>query len=453
MVKQPQTTNGEIDPAGSTESGHSQILQTHLQRAFDFLQDQDGALFAFLSQPKRIITVNFPVEMDDGSLSMFHGYRVIHNRLLGPGKGGIRFHPQLTCDEVCRLAALMTWKSALIDVPFGGAKGGVTCDTKSLSENERRHITRRFITELGDTIGPHTDIPAPDLYTDEQTMAWVYDTYDIMHPGRNNLPVVTGKPLEIGGSLGRREATGRGCQYATERLIARLDIPGLKSLQGSRVVIQGFGNVGSVAAWLFQEAGALIIAISDSQGGICNEKGIDLKAATEFKKIHGTLVGLPETRSITNDDLLLLDCDVLIPAALGNQIREDNADHIHARLVVEAGNGPTTPKADDILSRRGIPVLPDILANAGGVIVSYFEWVQNIENEKWDLEEINDKLKLKMYHGVDLVFDRWRALVSQDSSAKDVKAGQAGHPDLRTAALVVAIERLARVTRERGIWP
>jgi len=452
-VKDPKKNKAELVASETKGPEPTEILHTHLQRAFDCLQERDGELFAFLSQPKRIITVNFPVEMDDGSLSMFHGYRVIHNRLLGPGKGGIRFHPQLTCDEVCRLAALMTWKSALIDVPFGGAKGGVTCDTKTLSENELRHITRRFITELGDDIGPNTDIPAPDLYTNEQTMAWVYDTYDIMHPGRNNLPAVTGKPLELGGSLGRYEATGRGCLYATERFLTRADIPGLKSLQGARVVIQGFGNVGSVAAWLFQEAGAVILAVSDTQGGIFHEKGIDLKAATEFKQAHGTLVGLPETRSITNDDLLLLDCDILIPAALDNQIREDNAEKICAKLVVEAANGPATPKADHILNRRGIPLLPDILANAGGVMVSYFEWVQNIENEKWDLDEVNDKLKVKMHHGVDVVFDRWRNLVSRFTTAADQKGDQDEYPDLRTAALVVAIERLARVTRERGIWP
>lgn len=443
----------EASATGVTEYDPSQILQTHLQCAFDCLKGMDGELFNFLRQPKRVITVNFPVEMDDGSLRMFQGYRVIHNRLLGPGKGGIRFHPQLTRDEVCGLAALMTWKSALLDVPFGGAKGGVACDTKDLSKSELRRITRRFITELGDNIGPHTDIPAPDLYTDQQTMAWIYDTYDIMHPGRNNLPVVTGKPIDIGGSVGRHEATGRGCLYATERFLARAGLSGLKSLHGARVAVQGFGNVGSIVAWLFQEAGAVILAISDSHGAIFNEDGIDLKAATDFKQAHGTIVGLPETRSLTNDDLLSLECDILIPAALSNQIRGENAENIRAKLIVEAANGPTTPNADLVLNRRGIPLLPDILANAGGVIVSYFEWVQNIENEKWDLEEVNGKLKGKIHHGVDMVFDRCRGLVNQSRSPDNGQSDQSTTINMRTAALVVAIERLARVTQERGIWP
>ena len=436
-----------------------EVVEQHLQQAFDCLQDLDRGLIAMLSQPKRVMNVNFPVEMDDGSLQMFQGYRVLHSRILGPGKGGIRFHPQVSSEEVAGLAALMTWKCALIDVPFGGAKGGVTCNPKSLSENELRHITRRYISELGDNIGPHTDIPAPDLYTDERTMAWVYDTYDIMHRGRNNLPVVTGKPLDMGGSQGRLEATGRGCLYTTERFLAKDGFCDIESIRHARVVVQGFGNVGAVVARLFRDAGAIILAISDTQGGIFNEDGIDLDAAAMFKQAHGTVVGLPETRTITNEDLPGLECDILIPAALSHQICCGNAKNIRAKLVVEAANGPTSPAADRILNHRGIPVLPDILANAGGVTVSYFEWVQNIENEQWDLSEVNAKLKRKMYHGVDVVFDRWRQLAkitapaTTETVVKPTQDNQDTFPSLRTAALVVAIERLSRVMLKRGIWP
>lgn len=423
------------------------ITELRLQRAVDRLEGISHELLGFLKAPRRTISVCFPVRMDDGAVRIFDGHRVLHNRVLGAGKGGIRYHPALSVDEVRFLATLMTWKCALVDVPFGGAKGGVTCDVKSLSASELERITRRFITELGDNIGPHTDIPAPDLYTNEQTMAWVYDTYDILHPGRNNLPVVTGKPLDLGGSAGRREATGRGVLYATQRFLAKRMVPGLDSVKGARVAIQGFGNVGAVAAELFQEAGARVVAVSDSQGGIFSEQGIDLTAARAYKQTHGTLVGLPDTLSLANAALLELECDILIPAALSNAVCADNAERVRARLIVEAANGPVTPAADDILYSRGIPVLPDILANAGGVTVSYFEWVQNNENERWELKEVNGKLKTKMQHAVDAVVNRWR------TSADDDGATDAPRPDLRTVALMVAIERLARITLERGFWP
>lgn len=439
------------------------VVETHLQEAFHYLGDLNDSTMAMLSQPKRRITVYFPVEMDDGSLKMFLGYRALHTRILGPGKGGIRFHPHVSSDEVAELAALMTWKCALVDIPFSGAKGGVNCDPKVLSENELRRITRRYISELGDNIGPHTDIPAPDLYTNERTMAWVYDTYDIMHPGRNNLPIVTGKPLHIGGSQGRREATGRGCLYATERFLAKSHSTGITSILNTSVVIQGFGEVGSAVANLFQEAGAIILAISDTQGAIFDEHGIDLAAASEFKKTHGTVVGLPETRTITNQDLLELECDILIPAAISNQICEANAENIRAKLVVEAANNPTSPKADAILRQRGIPIIPDIVASAGGVTVSYFEWVQNIQNQRWDLVEINSRLKRKIFLSVDRVLNRWQQLTSEflpsvKDHAEDNEVSANVHqplepPTLRTAALVVAIERLSLVTKERGIWP
>ena len=415
-------------------------------------------LIDFLKSSKQTISLCFPVEMDDGSIKTFHGFRVIHNQIMGPGKGGIRFHPDVSEAEVRALAALMTWKCALINVPFGGAKGGVICDTKLLSESELRRITRRFITELGDNIGPYTDIPAPDLYTNEQTMAWVYDTYNVFHHGHNNLPVVTGKPLDIGGSAGRTEATGRGCFYATQHFLETTGMTKIKSLRGARVVVQGLGNVGSVVAQLFHQAGAHIIAVSDSQGGIYheNQQGLDINTVLEYKNKHGKVVGLPGTQTVTNEDLLLLECDILVPAALGNQIHSDNAAAVKTKLLVEAANAPVTSAADKILSAKNIPVLPDILANAGGVTVSYYEWVQNIENEQWPLVEINRKLKSRMHTAVDEVVSQWQKLsdcISSSDDAKEKEVHQTENPDLRTAAVMVAIDRLAKVTLERGIWP
>jgi glutamate dehydrogenase (NAD(P)+) len=430
----------------------------HFRRARVHLKSFKRGLIDFFEAPKRSLGVCFPVEMDDGSVRTFRGYRILHNHVLGPGKGGIRYHPDVTGTEVAALATLMTWKCALVKVPFGGAKGGVACDPKSLSEIELRRITRRFVHELGDNIGPHTDIPAPDLYTNEQTMAWIYDTYDLLHPGSNNRPVVTGKPLELGGSLGRREATGLGAYFATERFLEIEPPANLPRLAGATVAIQGSGQVGQVAAGAFREAGALVIALSDSQGGIYCAEGLDLAAAEAHKHEHGTLVGLPETTTITNEDLLALDCDILVPAALGNQIRRDNAGQIKAKLVVEAANAPTTPAGDDILRQRGVVVLPDILVNAGGVTVSYFEWVQNIENQEWALDDINLRLRHRMNRAVDAVVECWRQLRTEtgqeDHAGEDGEAtAQGASVDLRTAALVVAVRRVAKATLQRGIWP
>jgi glutamate dehydrogenase (NAD(P)+) len=437
------------------------IGRHQFDRALPHLPAMVPGMIDFLKSPIRSISLCFPVEMDDGSVRTFHGYRVLHSRVRGPGKGGVRFHPDVTADEVRALAGWMTWKCALVDVPLGGAKGGVVCNAKELSERELRRITRRFISDLGDNIGPHTDIPAPDLYTNERTMAWIYDTYDVMHLGENNLPVVTGKPIDLGGSLGRNEATGRGVLYATERLIERGLAPGLDSVRGARVAIQGFGNAGAVAARLFHEAGAVILAVSDSQGAILAEDGLDPEAALRFKEEHGSVVGLANTRTLTNADLLELECDILIPAALENQIRRDNAPCVRARLVCEAANGPTTPAADDILYRSGVVVLPDIVANAGGVTVSYFEWVQNIENEQWDLDEVNSKLRRKMRQAVDAVVDRWERIQAEapapsaepDAPADEPPEADDRRVDLRTAAVVVAVERVAHVAVQRGIWP
>ncbi len=417
------------------------------QRAAGHLRGFKRGLIGSLSSPNRSITVRFPVEMDDGSVRTFTGYRVLHNGVMGPGKGGIRYHPEVNLEEVQSLAALMTWKCALVQLPFGGAKGGVCCNPKELGKAELRRITRRYISEIYEVIGPHTDIPAPDLYTDEQTMAWIYDTYEVLHPGHNNRPVVTGKPLELGGSYGRNEATGRGVFRTLERFLSLDTVPGLTSLEGARIAVQGFGEVGSVIARLLHEAGASIIAVSDSQGGVLRRGGLDISALLAFKRENGTVVGAPETLTITNEDLLALDCDILVPAALGNQIRADNAAMVNARLVVEAANGPTTPVADDILSTRGISVVPDILANAGGVTVSYFEWVQNIENEQWELGVVNEKLQKKMYRTVETVVKRSREIRTRSGDVENYPA------DIRTAALVLAIEKLGAATMQRGIWP
>lgn len=432
----------ELDPL--------RIAQARFQAASSYLSSFKRGLIDFFAFPKRSIELCFPIEMDDGSVRSFWGYRVLHNTVMGPGKGGIRYHPDVTLEEVQALAALMTWKCALIGVPFGGAKGGVVCDAKTLSDNELRRITRRFIADLGDAIGPYTDIPAPDMYTHEGTMAWIYDTYDRMHPGEDNRAVVTGKPLDLGGSEGRRDATGNGVVYATERFLEQGGVEGLQGLDGARVAIQGFGNVGQAAAALFRAHGARIVALSDSTGGIAVDDsgaGIDTEQALAHKQEHGSVVGLPGTQSITNEQLLAGECDILVPAALGNQITADNASQVRARVVVEAANGPVTPTADLDLAARGIPVLPDILANAGGVLVSYFEWVQNNQHDQWDAEYVEQKLRRKLHLAVDAVLARNRDLCAT-CVPEDVNGTL-----LRTSALALAVERVAQATLQRGIWP
>lgn len=434
-------------------------IEERLKNAIAYIQYVKPGLIDFLAAPKRSIIINFPVEMDDGNVEVFRGYRVVHNRANGPGKGGMRYHPDLSYQEVASLAALMTWKCVLIDVPFGGAKGGVCCDSKILSQNELRRITRRFIAELGDDIGPNTDIPAPDLYTNAQTMAWIYDTYDIMHPGLNNRPVVTGKPIDLGGSEGRQSATAQGCLYAVQRFLQNLAIPDIPTLASQRTAIQGFGEVGANVARLFQQAGAVIVAISDSQGGIYNETGLNLDEVVQHKQEQSTVVGLTGTMSISNDDLFQLDCDIIVPAATSNQIHAGNAQLVKAKMVVEAGNAPVTPEASQILARNGIYVLPDILINAGGVMTSYFEWVQNFENEHWTLEEINQKLERRMIRTVDTVIEKWRKLrekadvTTVNQAEIKEQSDKQTIVDLHTAALVVVLERLLITLEERGIWP
>ena len=435
------------------------IAQEQFSAAVRYLPDLDAGLVEFLIRPERLITVEFPIEKDDGTVETFVGHRVLHNHVRGPGKGGIRFHPDVTADEVRALAAWMTWKCAVVDVPFGGAKGGVACDPSELTEGELRRITRRFITQLGDAIGPFVDVPAPDVNTDGRTMAWIYDTYATLHPGENNLPVVTGKPLDIGGSRGRSQATGRGVLFACQRALARGVVPGLGSLDGATVAVQGFGKVGATAAHLFVQAGARVVAISDVTGGRYCADGVDMEAALVLRDATGVVDGLDGTEPISNDDLLALDVDVLVPAALENQIRADNVESVRARFVVEGANGPTTPAADRALFERGVPVLPDILANAGGVTVSYYEWVQNHENEQWDEDTVNAKLLAKMDRATDAVVDMQARINGDLDALQDARAerGLNGQPlapvDLRTAAYALAVRRVADVALQRGIWP
>jgi len=433
-------------PAGTSREDLNpfHVALEQFDRAARFIPELSNGLGEFLRRPAKAITLEFPVETDDGSVRMFVGHRVLHSNVRGPGKGGIRYHPDVTLDEVRALAAWMTWKCAIADVPFGGAKGGIQCDPRQLTENDLRRLTRRFISDLRDHIGPFKDVPAPDVNTNSRTMAWIYDTYDMIHQGKNNLGVVTGKPLSLGGSLGRTEATARGALYCAARAVERGLIDGLDSLVGASVVIQGFGNAGSIAAQLFAEAGARIIAVSDSRGGVVNPAGLDPLAVLEHKRTSGSVVGFAGSESLAEAELLALECDILIPAALENQIRADNADSVRARLIVEAANGPTTPAADERLAARGVVVLPDILANSGGVTVSYFEWVQNNESEQWELDEVNRKLQRKLERATDEVIAKQAELAQM--------VGQDG-PDLRTAAFVLGVKRVADVALQRGIWP
>ncbi|MFO1540309.1 MAG: Glu/Leu/Phe/Val family dehydrogenase [Chloroflexota bacterium] len=394
--------------------------------------DLDPGLRAVLREPRRELTVHFPVRMDDGSVRVFTGYRVQHNVGRGPAKGGIRYHPDVTLDEVKALAMWMTWKCAVVGIPFGGGKGGVAVDPKGLSRRELEKLTRRFTTELSVLIGPERDIPAPDVNTNAQVMAWILDTYS-MHQGHTVPAVVTGKPIALGGSEGRNEATARGAVFCIGEAAARMGMP----VAGARVAVQGFGNAGSVAAMLLAAEGARVIAVSDSAGGIHAPDGLDLGAPRAWKADHGVLAGVPAARTITNAELLALPCEILVPAALENQITGANAGAIGARLVAEAANGPTTPDADRILAERGIVVIPDILCNAGGVTVSYFEWVQDLNRDHWSETEVNGKLREIMVRAFGEV---WRM-------------HETATCDLRTAAYLVAVERVAKATELRGLYP
>jgi glutamate dehydrogenase (NAD(P)+) len=392
----------------------------------------DEGMGDFLRQPKRELTVNFPVTMDNGSMRMFTGYRVHHNTVRGPTKGGIRYHPNVDLNEVRALAMWMTWKCAVVNIPYGGAKGGVIVDPGKLSEDELRKLTRRFATEISIIMSPEGDIPAPDVNTNAQTMAWIMDTYS-MHKGYSIPAVVTGKPVQIGGSLGRVDATGRGVTVTTREA---LKLRG-KAFRDVKVAVQGFGNVGSYAAALMAAEGATIVAVSDASGGIANPKGLDIKAVRDYVATHKVVKGFAEADAITNEELLGFKCDVLAPCALENQITGKNADKVQAWIVAEGANGPTTPEADKILEDKGVMLIPDILCNAGGVTASYFEWVQDLQSFFWTEDEINARLERIMaqaFHAV--MFDSEKRKVGR-----------------RVAAQVLAIGRVAEAATLRGIYP
>jgi len=407
------------------------IAQIQFDIAAEYLKLDQG-LRQILRTPKRVLEVSIPTKMDNGQVKVFSGYRVQHNVARGPAKGGIRYHPAVTLDEVKALAAWMTWKTATVNIPYGGGKGGVICDPKRMTKSELERMTRRYTSEILPLIGPEKDIPAPDMYTDAQTMAWIMDTYS-MTKGYSSLGVVTGKPLSIGGSEGRNEATARGCLVAVEEACRVKKM----SIRGASVAIQGFGNAGSLAAKLFSEKKARVIAISDSRGGVFNSRGIDPLKAMRYKERSGTVVGMPGTSRISNDELLAMKCDILIPAALENVITLNNADQIKAKIVAEAANGPTTPHADEVLARKGIMLLPDILANAGGVTVSYFEWVQDLQSFFWSEAEVNAKLESVMR----------RAFAEVHESARKHRT------HMRTGAYCLAVGRVADATLVRGLFP
>jgi len=407
------------------------VALQQFDRAADHLPLKRG-IREFLAYPKRELTVHFPVKMDDGSVRIFTGYRIHHSTVLGPTKGGIRYHQDVSLNEIRALAMLMSWKCAVVGLPYGGAKGGVVVNPKRLSQNELEHLTRRYATEISILMSPEGDIPAPDVGTNPQVMAWIMDTYS-MHRGYSTPSVVTGKPTSIGGSQGRVEATGRGVAIATREMAKQLKLP----LEGARIVIQGFGNVGSVASVLLRKLGCKIIAVSDTRGGIVNTGGLDPARLVEHKDRTGSVVGFPGAETISNEALLEQPCEVLVPSALEGQINADNAPKLRTKLIVEGANGPVTPGADDILADRNITIIPDILANAGGVIVSYFEWVQGLQQFFWAEEEVNQNLE--------------RIMVRSFGQVLHV-AGER-KVSLRTAALVRAIDRVADALFTRGIYP
>ena len=416
-------------------SQHVNVLQMareQLAVAAQYL-DLDEGLHAVLAQPVRQLTVHFPVVFDNGEVQVFEGYRVHHNSSRGPTKGGSRYHPDVDIEETTALAMWMTWKCAVVNIPYGGAKGAVKVDTKQLSKRELEKLTRRYISDISILVGERSDIPAPDIGTNAQVMAWIMDTLS-MHTGHTVPGCVTGKPIELGGSEGRVEATGRGVIVAAEEASKTINM----NLAGAKIVVQGFGNVGSVAAKLAEEAGAIVVGVSDAVGAIYNEKGLPIaELVHRYSGREGGIAEYKDAQKISNSELLELPCDVLIPAAISAQITKENADKIKAKLVVEGANGPCTPDADHILSDKGVLVVPDVLANAGGVIVSYFEWVQDLQNFFWEENEVNNKLTRIMRHSYAAV----------DASMRSHKT------DMRTAAYIIGVKRVAEATVKRGIYP
>jgi len=408
-----------------------EIAVEQFDNAVKYLDIKHG-IVDMLRVPKRQLIVNFPVRMDDDSVKMFTGYRVHHSTARGPTKGGIRYHPDVTLDEVKALAMWMTWKCAVVGIPYGGAKGGVICNPKEMTLRELENLTRRYATEISVLMSPGGDIPAPDVNTNAQVMAWMMDTYS-MHKGYTVPAVVTGKPIQVGGSLGRNEATGRGVMFTTREALKHKGI----AIEGATVAVQGYGNVGSIGAGLLQDKGCKIIAASDSRGGIYNPKGFDARDVKRFKTETGTVVGYPGADVITNEELLELECDVLVPSALEKVITDENADRVKAKIIAEGANGPTTPEADRVFAEKGIFVVPDVLANAGGVTVSYFEWVQGLQFFFWSEQDINLKLR-------DIMIKAFSDVLAI-SKEKNV--------DMRIAAYILAIDRVAEAVMIRGIYP
>jgi len=408
-----------------------EIAQCQFETAAEKIGLDDG-MREVLRNPKRQLIVSIPTLMDDGSVKVFEGFRVQHNIARGPAKGGIRYHPKVTIDEVKALASWMTWKCATVNIPYGGGKGGVTCDPNRMSRGELERMPRRYASEISIIIGPDRDIPAPDVYTDSQTMAWIMDTYS-MTMGYSSLGVVTGKPMSMGGSAGRNEATARGTLFCIREACQVIRRP----LRGATVAVQGYGNAGAIAARLLRDDGARVVAVSDSKGGTYSSRGLDLAAVDDHKAKTGSLVGLKGAERITNDELLEVKCDILVPAALENQITLKNASRIRARIVGEAANGPTTPGADRVLKDHGIFVIPDILCNAGGVTVSYFEWAQNLQGFFWDEAQVNKELERFMK----------RAFHEVHQTSRVHKT------DMRTAAYILSVGRVAEATRVRGLFP
>ena len=395
------------------------------------LLNLDPGIYKVLREPEKQLIVSIPIQRDNGEIEVFTGIRVLHNSARGPGKGGIRFDLNVTLDEVKALAAWMTWKCAVVNIPFGGAKGGVICDPSVLSVAELERLTRRYTANIMHLLGPESDIPAPDVNTNERVMAWIMDTYS-MHMRHSVTAVVTGKPVEMGGSLGRREATGRGCMITTREALKHMGLP----MRGTKVAVQGFGNVGSVAAQLLEQEGCTVVAVSDKTGAVYNANGLVIGEALSWMREHRYLQGFPGAESITNEELLTLDVDVLLPAAMENVITRKNADKVRAKVICEGANGPTTPGADRILEEKGVFVIPDILANAGGVTVSYFEWVQDRAGYFWDEQTVNERLEV--------IIQR---------SFQDVLAVARRHEvNMRTAAYMLAMERVAAVHRLRGLY-
>jgi glutamate dehydrogenase (NAD(P)+) len=393
----------------------------------------DKGLHQILAHPKRVLTVSIPVRMDNNEIRVFTGFRSQHNDARGPYKGGIRYHPQVTIDEVKALSMWMTWKCAIADIPYGGGKGGIICNPKQMSDLELERMTRRYAYAIADIIGPHTDIPAPDVYTGGKEMAWIMDTYSALKGNYVQPEVITGKPLAIGGSLGRTEATGRGLSFTVREAARKLKL----NMHTATVAVQGFGNAGQFAAELLEEQGAKVIAVSDSKGGVYNKSGIQIGALRKHKEQKGSVVGFSEGKSISNEEVLETDCTILIPAALENQITKKNAPKIGAKIVAEAANGPTTPEADDILYKNKTLVIPDVLANGGGVTVSYFEWLQNLRREYWSESQVNemlDKNITRAFSDVYATHDKYKV-------------------NMRKASTLLAINRVVDAINIRGLWP